>query len=157
MQCSGIIQDKNNMVVAEFSSNHLGIGSFYLEALANETYTAKIKLAQNTELHKTLPKAKQVGFNIVVDNIQRDSVYINIHTNKATLTTTDKDTFTLFIHKDGQSKTIPLSINDVHISQAIAKKEIFNGINTVTLFKNRVPIAERMFFNEYFLRKQRLL
>lgn len=153
VKCSGIIRDKNNNTVAEFNSNHLGIGSFFLEASANETYAAQVKITQNSALNIALPKVQQRGFNIIANNIQKDSIRIDIRTNKTTLATVASDKFTLLIHKDGASKAIPLKIKDTLISQVISKKELFNGINTITLFKGTKPIAERIFFNEYFMRK----
>lgn len=153
VKCSGVIRDKTNTTVAEFSSNHLGIGSFFLNASANETYSAQIKIAQNSVLNIPLPKVQQRGFNIIVDNVQKDSIHIDIRTNKATLATMTSDKLTLLIHKDGASKAIPLNVKDTITSQVISKSELFNGVNTITLFKGKEPIVERMFFNEYFMRK----
>ncbi|WP_311949835.1 hypothetical protein [Mucilaginibacter terrae] len=65
---SGTIFDSKNNKVADFSSAHKGMGTFDFLPVANEVYTAKVKLADGTLKNITLPIVAVKGISLTVKN-----------------------------------------------------------------------------------------
>jgi hypothetical protein len=62
----GIILDSKGKEIANFSSFHKGMGSFELQAKANETYSAKITQPKGIETTYKLPQTVEVGYGLKV-------------------------------------------------------------------------------------------
>ena len=55
----------------------------------------------------------------------------------------------MLLHKDGKVKPISVEFDKSVTQIVIAKKDLFRGVNTITLFNNKnKPILERLFFNQ---------
>ncbi|MGH1383731.1 hypothetical protein [Kordia sp.] len=145
----GIIYDENNTEVTTFESNHYGIGTLQLSPKKNTVYTAKTTFKEEKTNEKALPKVENTGITIQVHNIEKDSVKISMNTNTETLRSIVSKNYTLLIHKDGLTRSMPFSFkNTEKVDLTIARSGLFNGVNTITLFDGKVPILERMFFNK---------
>jgi hypothetical protein len=157
-EASGIIVDKNDSEVASFSSNMLGLGRFSFIPQSGQTYTAKITLSNAKEIKVPLPEIKEKGICIQVNNLRSDNVIVNLTTNSQSFNEVSQNSYELLIHKDGATKVIPVEFTTAQRKIAIPKKDLFKGINTVTLFdQNQTPILERMFFNDALVKKHTLV
>jgi hypothetical protein len=147
-KCSGVILNSKNEEVARFRSNPLGIGKFSFTPTSGETYTAKVTLENSKEFEQSLPEIKQIGVGIMVNNLRNDKAIITLGMNEASWQQLKSQTFKLLLHKDGKVKPIPV-VFDTNIKQiVIAKTDLYNGVNTITLFNDKnQPLLERLFFN----------
>lgn len=156
-ETSGVILDENDAEVASFSSNPLGLGRFSFTPESGRTYRAKVTLDNGKEAEIPLPKSKEKGINLHVNNLNPKNVVITLSTNQKSFDVIFESSYELLVHKDGASKTIPINFMDLQKKIAISKKDLFKGINTVTLFdQDQNPIAERMFFNEALLKEHNI-
>lgn len=145
---SGVILNSNNEEVAGFKSNTLGIGKFSFTPKTGETYIAKVSLENTKEFEQNLPKIQQIGVGIMVNNMPNDKTIITLSMNEPSWNQFKSKSFKLLLHKDGKVKPIPV-VFDKNIKQIIiSKKDLYKGVNTVTLFNDKdQPLLERMFFN----------
>jgi hypothetical protein len=153
-KATGVVVDGNGSEVASFSSNNLGLGRFSFTPESGQSYTAKVTLSSGKEIEVAMPKSKEKGISIQLNNLKTDNVVINLTTNQQTLEEVVGQSYELLIHKDGETKIIPVEFTTAQRRIAIPKKDLFKGINTVTLFdQNQTPILERMFFNDALVKK----
>ncbi|WP_420575020.1 hypothetical protein [Kordia sp.] len=145
---NGIIYDENNNEITTFESNNYGFGTFTLSPKTNNIFKAKTTFKEDITHAKLLPKVENTGIVVQVDNIQKDSVKIAFNTNPETLRSIVSKKYTILIHKDGLSRSMPFSFkNTEKVDLLIARNRLFNGVNTITLFDGKTPILERLFFN----------
>lgn len=145
---NGIIYDENNEEVTTFESNNYGFGTFKISPKAESTFRAKTTFKEETTSEKALPKVENTGIVIQVDNIQKDTIQISFNTNQETLHSIVSKDYTVLIHKDGLSRSMPFSFkNNEKVDLLIPRSRLFNGVNTITLFDGKTPILERLFFN----------
>lgn len=146
---SGTIYDQQNNAVANFSSNILGMGKFSLTPEVGKTYTAKFVLDNDNEEKVVLPEAKPTGIAMSVDNMRKDKFIVSLRTNQKTYEKLGASAYKLLIHRDGLLKGIQIQMDGLVKSFPIAKKELFPGLNIITLVNaENKPIAERMIFND---------
>jgi len=162
---SGVILNSDDDEVARFSSNILGIGKFSFTPMKDEKYTAKVTLDTGKKFEKNLPAIDPLGVAISVNNVRKDKTIITLSLNEDSFNYFIDSKLKLVIHKDGKIKSIPVVFNDYTKNIILAKKDLFKGVNTITLFnENEEPLLERMFFNpmgatknyELFLNKIRV-
>ncbi|MBC8756798.1 hypothetical protein H2O64_19145 [Kordia sp. YSTF-M3] len=155
---SGIVYDEDQKQVASFEGNPLGMGKFLFQPKANHQYTAEIKLENGTILTETLPKAKETGISMILNNPFPDKIIINFSTNEKTLAYNPSKQYKVLIHQNGNLKTLLLTFDDATEKIiSVPKKDVFKGVNTITVFDNNEnPILERLFFNDYFVKKANL-
>jgi len=145
---SGTIYDENDTEITTFESNNYGIGTLKLTPKENTTYKAKTTFEEETTSEQTLPKIERTGISIQVNNIEKDSVKVSINTNPETLRSIVSKEYALLIHKDGKARSMPFVFkNSEKVVLTIARKGLFNGVNTITLFDGKIPVLERLFFN----------
>ncbi|EDP97462.1 hypothetical protein U8527_03875 [Kordia algicida OT-1] len=151
---SGIVYDEYQNQVASFESNTLGMGKFLFQPKQNIQYTAEIKLENGTTITETLPKADQKGVSMILNNPFEDKIIINFSTNEETLAYNPTKQYKVLVHQSGNLKTINLTFDGTEKTISVPKKDLFKGVNTVTVFDhNDNPILERLFFNDYFVKK----
>jgi hypothetical protein len=157
-QASGVIVDTEGAEVASFNSNSRGLGRFSFTPKNGQIYTAKVTLSNGKEVDIPLPESKEKGISIQVNNLKSDNVMINLTTNQQSLEEVVGKTYELLIHKDGEIKVVPVTFTTTQRKIAIPKKDLFKGINTVTLFdENQNPIVERMFFNDALVKQHQVV
>ena len=148
-ECSGVILNMIGEEVTQFKSNSLGIGKFSFIPKSGETYTAKVILDNSKEFEQKLPELQKIGVGIRVNNMRKDHVVITLSMNEASWELLKLQTFKLLLHKDGKVKPISVEFDKSVTQIVIAKKDLFRGVNTITLFNNKnKPILERLFFNQ---------
>ncbi len=156
---SGIVYDENKKEVTSFQGNGLGLGKFLFQPKANQQYTTEIKLDDGTLLNQALPKAKEKGISMILNNPFPDKIIINFSTNEATLKANPSKKYKVLIHQNGNQKTIALTFdNTTEKTISVLKKELFKGVNTITVFDDdNNPILERLFFNDFFVKKANIV
>lgn len=148
---SGKIINSKGEEISSFKGNDLGFSKADFFYDTNETYKAILKF-NTVEKEIDLPKANKTGIIFSVDNTSDTKLKLRLKTNTKTLTTLKKDTLALLVYRNNfisEAVTIALN-NNFKTTQDLflEKSKMLYGINTVTLFKNNVPIAERKFFIE---------
>ena len=145
---SGVILNSANEEVAKFKSNRLGIGKFTFTPKTGESYSAKVSLDNGKDFTQGLPVIKDIGVAIMVNNMRSDKTIVTLSVNQASLDLFKDENFKLLLHKDGKVKPIPVKFDKALKLIVIANKDLFKGVNTVTLFNEKnQPLLERMFFN----------
>ena len=154
---SGKIINSKNEEIVTFKSNFLGIGKFTFIPNKNETYKAIITLDNGKEFEQELPEIKKEGVTIIVNNTRPDKVIINLNLKRQSKDSITNNTmYELIIHKDGKIKNVPLIFDGSTKQIVIAKKSLYKGMNTITLFANKRPILERMFFNNFSIKNHKI-
>jgi hypothetical protein len=141
---SGTITDSRNIVVAQFSTLHAGMGSFMLKPEAGKTYTANIKFTDGTTKTAELPVALNQGYVLSVYQSIRDVITVRIGASAALQNTT----VNLIVHSGGElifSETVLL--NKAVTTVSLEKGTFPSGIAQFTLFDaNNEPLNERIAF-----------
>lgn len=145
---SGTLYDENNEEIDTFESNSLGIGKIEIPNSTATSYSAKVVFEEDKTVDVKLPEIKPFGISVAVNVLKRDTISIQLNTNKATLPNIGLKEYSVMIHKDGFVRSMPFSFKDeTSGTLSIPKERLYNGVNTLTLFDGKTPIIERMFFN----------
>jgi|GEM_PF-1038032 len=144
---SGRITNTKNQEVASFKSQYLGMTkcNFFYEP--NETYTAIVTI-NDTIIKIKLPAAQQNGILLNLDNNAAEHIKLNLKTNKNSADALRNNRYKILFHQKNNIIDYLEIQNPESLSLEIDKKNFFNGINTITLFKDNQPIAERKFYIE---------
>ncbi|MBP93894.1 MAG: hypothetical protein CMC55_07245 [Flavobacteriaceae bacterium] len=144
-----VIDDNTGKPVASLKSNNQGIGAFKI--LQNSTYSAVLNV-DNKEIRVRLPHASEKGFIIhkISGDYNSESVDFQIITNNKTLEEYDDSYVFAVLHREGSIKSVaPIEISKGTKEYKISfyKENVFNGLNTITLFNEmNEPISERHFY-----------
>jgi hypothetical protein len=144
----GVIEDNAGNVVADFATQHLGMGVFALIPQSGKTYRAKIISAGESVYTVDLPPAKEQGYTLAVNNSHGDSLFVKVAISDALLKQKQGSAFYLLAQSAGKiyySATAVL--NTPAFGAAISKSRFPSGILQVTLFDDKnQPVAERIAF-----------
>lgn len=145
----GTVFNEQDEIVTTFQSEHSGMGSFRLFYEKNESYRAHIKL-RDTIFDLTLPRATRQGVSLQVDHTDPVDLRVYLKTNDATFYNQVYSNYSLLFHQDRQLiDLISIARLDSLTGLIEKRKELFlEGVNTVTLFADDRPIAERKFYIE---------
>jgi len=144
----GTIEDNTGNVVADFATQHLGMGVFAITPEAGKSYRAKMNIPGETSFAFDLPKTQEVGYTLSVNNSEKDSLYVKIATNESTLAKNKGRTFYIIAQSNGvvYYSTAGKLENTVYIA-GIEKNRFPEGIEQFTLFgQDGEPLAERIAF-----------
>ncbi|EHQ29969.1 carboxypeptidase-like regulatory domain-containing protein [Mucilaginibacter paludis] len=83
LDVKGTITDNTGAVLADFKSQHLGMGSFLLMPEDGKTYKANVTFADGTSNSYELPKIKQSGISLAVYNTKSDTLSLKVTANSA--------------------------------------------------------------------------
>lgn len=141
---SGTVENHLGTQVADFKTNHLGMGSFYVTPAKDAGYRAIINHGNRTDT-LPLPAASGSRTALAVDNLDSLKMRIRIYSS-ADLADEDKY---LLVHQNGlvyyQIKVPPL--NGTPATLTIPKDSLPNGIVQVSLLSNHfIPLNERIVF-----------
>lgn len=143
----GVFDSENNQLTEVFT-NEVGLGRFELLPKEQQTYTLKATLQGGNTVEKMLPKAKNYGIAMAVNNILEENLVVSLNTNNQTFKTIQKDTFHLAIHRDGIMSLNSFVFDSINRNLKVNKKNLLPGTNIITLFnQNLEPISERLIFN----------
>lgn len=143
---TGYLSDSNGKKVLEFRSEHAGMGFFYLQQLAGESYTATVKFPDGDEKKLTLPKALEQGFVLSATNLDSNYLVVKISASPAMIVAGGQ--FTLVAQNNSLVKFVSTNkLNNSVFSSRIPKSRFSSGILQLTLFDQlNQPVAERLVF-----------
>jgi len=145
IRVSGYISNQNNVRMAEFKSEHAGMGHFRLLPEVADNYTAHITFEDGSEKTYPLPKVKSSGYVLSVSNTDLDELKIRVSTNE---TAKPDEEITLIAQSNGQVYFVSKNkLTSKTFNASIPKKRFPTGILQLTLFSaQNEPVAERLVF-----------
>lgn len=142
---SGTIVTSQGQELTHIESNALGMGSFYLNPMPDETYKAIIKLKNGTTKTLTLPKAESQGTVLSVNNIDDKKLTIKTFFSNSQINT---GAYNLLLQHNG-TVFLNAKINSAKPVNLInvPKDSLPSGIIQVTLLSAELmPLNERIAF-----------
>lgn len=149
LDLKGIVTDNGGNKLTEFSTSHLGMGSFYMNAEAGKSYKANVTFKDGSSKSFELPKAIETGVVAQVNNTDSLAFNLKIVANDAYFQANQNKT--LFIVATNGAiiyYAAKTKLNSQVTSAKIPKDKFPAGIVQITLFsENGEPISERLAFN----------
>ena len=143
----GVVMDSDNKEISSFASAHLGMGYFYLSPQEGKTYRAKLTYADGSDSTIDLPKAKEKGIVLTVNNDSIATAPVRIEASKALYQEEKNKEYSLLIWSGGKAVTVPCKLDSTVITMDILKRMLHTGISTITLFSpENEPLCERLIF-----------
>ncbi|MDB5123821.1 MAG: hypothetical protein JWP94_1950 [Mucilaginibacter sp.] len=143
----GTITDNENKEIMAFTSEHLGMGYFYLTPQEGKIYKAKLTFADGTQNTIDLPKPEAKGIVLTINNDSIPKASVTIIANKVYYAENKDKDHTLLIYSGGIATTVPCKLDSTMITMDILKRRLHTGIATVTLFSPAgEPLCERLLF-----------
>jgi hypothetical protein len=145
----GTVTDNQGNTLSNFTSSHLGMGSFYLNVETDKSYKANITFKDGTSKSFDLPKAIPSGIMSQIINTDPTAFNLKILANDTYFQQNKGKTFFIVATQGGiiyyAAKTrLATQVN----SAKIPKDKFPVGIVQVTLFsESGEPINERLAFN----------
>jgi hypothetical protein len=147
----GTITDNTNKTVAEFTSSHLGMGSFEFTPEDGKTYKATVSYADGSTATPELPKIQTGGMNLSLENSNPNNLALQIQADASFFKEFKDKTFYIIGKSSGiicfAGKTV--LTNSIY-SAIIPKSKFPTGIVQVTVFTDDGdPISERIAFIQH--------
>lgn len=157
VELKGNIQTTTGETITNFETQHDGMG--FIEAVfdANKTYVASIQKNNGSSLEYKLPKVKDEGIALKVDNNNANRVTVLLNRTEKNLANYNQ--VKLVAQMNAQVVfTANLNIDEGQTAASISKKNLPPGILQITLFNDKnIPIAERLVFIEnYFIQQPKV-
>ena len=145
---TGVLTDNDGNQITTFSSTHLGMGSFYLNAEGSKTYKANITFKDGTKKTFNLPKSVESGMSIQVNATNPDMVNFKIVANDAYFQQNQGKSISIVAQNGGRVYYAAQSKLSTQVTAAKIPADKFpSGIIQMTLFgADGQPVSERMFF-----------
>ena len=142
---SGYIADKNNNRVAEFKSEHAGMGVFGLNPEKENVYKAIIKFEDGSEKSINLPRIADEGYVLSLNTNDLENLLVKV---SASASISPNEEITLIAQSNGVVLYASKAKMDARILSAVLPKKRFKtGILQFTLFDSKnEPLAERLVF-----------
>lgn len=148
IRVEGKIHDNKNNKIADFKSNHLGMGTFELTPGKGKQYSAIIYDQNEKKKKFRLPEVKRNGTVIAMNNSFKDSINVSITSNKPASNDPAVNQYILIGQVRGRiyfSEIITLENNKITFT--IPKYKFPTGIIHFTLFDSKsLPLNERLVF-----------
>ena len=146
---NGTIVDNEGNVIVDFATQHLGMGAFAFTPQSGKTYKARIKTGiGETAFETDLPKAKEAGFTLGINNSRPDSIFLKVAANETLFKQKQHSAFYVVAQTGGKVYyTAKSTLEDQVFTAAIDKKRFPSGIVQFTLFTgDGEPLNERSAF-----------
>ena len=148
IEAKGTVTDNAGTVVAEFASQHLGMGVFAITPELNKTYKAAITFSDGSKNTFDLPNVREEGINLSVNNNSPDSVSIKVTANDGFFQKNQNKTFYVIGQSGGvvcyAAQTV---LKSTTYSAAIPKSKFPTGITQFTILSSKgSPQSERVTF-----------
>ena len=143
-EVTGRVVDQDKNEVTTFKVNSLGLGKFILTPKSGTRYLVDYQYKGQSYLIP-IPNIEQKGVGLKLQ-VNGDEVFLKLSSAKNL-----NDSYTLLIHNGSKATYVPLKFNNTKtVLLALIKKDLFPGINILTVFdQNKRPILERLYFNDY--------
>jgi hypothetical protein len=148
IDAKGTIVDNAGATIADFTTQHLGMGVFAILPEAGKSYKANITFADGTQSSYDLPGARGEGINLSVNNNKADSLGIKIAANDVFFQKNQNKTFYVIAQSNGvvcyAAQTV---LKSQSYSANIPKTKFPTGVVQVTVFSSKgSPMSERVAF-----------
>ena len=157
IKTEGKIFDSKSNEIAQFKTNEMGNGSFYLTPDNNEKYSIQIK-TEKINLTESVPTTQNTGLAISYNNnLSNNILAIVIKTNDAGATLYQNKKLTLLLHQNGNSilKDFMFEPNETEKTLRFDKSNLANGVNTIRVIdENLNELAERLVYIESNLKPE---
>ncbi len=146
----GNIVTATNTVVTPFAAQHDGMGFFELEPTIGAGYKAEIKLTNGATYFFDVPKAKDEGVNLMVQNT-KSRIFIMV--NRGVQHPEKYNALLVAAHINGKLVYAGnFNFSEDNTAAAIPKKGLPPGIIHITVFDSLLkPLAERLAFVENYV------
>ena len=140
---------ENNKPKFSFKSNQFGLAKVDFKPQKGFDYKVEVKMQNGQVIQKTIENIKPYGYDMNVHNMLPDNTLVEVTSNMSTSTSYNNHSVKLMVHQEGKFFIIPLEFNkkDTKESISIMHEKLYYGVNTLTLFVNDKPVAERLIFN----------
>ncbi|HTE00713.1 MAG TPA: carboxypeptidase regulatory-like domain-containing protein [Mucilaginibacter sp.] len=134
--------------VATFSTQHAGMGAFALTPQPGKVYKAIITRSDGSTYPLDLPKAKEEGFTLTLNNSSVDNIYLKIAANDQLYQKIRNNAFYLMGRSGGKVYyTASAKLENQVFTTTIEKSRFPSGIVQFTLFsQSGEPLNERVVF-----------
>jgi hypothetical protein len=148
IEAKGTIVDNSGATVANFTTQHLGMGVLVLTPESSKTYKANFTFADGSQSSFDLPNVRSEGINLSVNNNNADSLNIKITSNEGFFQKNQGKAFCGMAQSGGVVCYAAQTVLKNNIYNAIIPKSKFpTGILQVTLFSSKgTPLSERIVF-----------
>lgn len=151
IQAEGKIFDSKFNEIAQFKTNEIGNGAFYLNPDANEKYTVQIK-TEKLNLTQPLPEIQNTGLAISYNNnLSNNILAVVVKTNDAGLTQYQNKKLTLLIHQNANLilKEFTFDASEPEKTLRFDKTNLAKGVNTIRVIDEEMnEVAERLVYIE---------
>jgi hypothetical protein len=140
---SGYVVDSQDTRVAEFRSEHAGMGSFMLTPFGG-TYTAVILTSQG-EKRIPLPASKPSGYVLTLTGEDEDHLFLRVAVNASGFH--GQHISLVAESRSYASGMATFRMKAPYIDVSFSKETLQAGVNRLTLLdENNIPVAERLLF-----------
>ncbi len=145
----GAVVDEMGAVVKSFKSNKRGIGKFDIHLKMGKKYKAILKLKNGKEIDAEFPEIKNKGIALSANNLFPEKAVLELNWNTNKKKDLKEKRYYLLVHQNHLSKKIIVNFpsDDTNRTIFLDRKEMFPGVNTITLFEEDIPILERLLYN----------
>jgi hypothetical protein len=144
----GTITDNSNTIAATITAQHLGMGVFDLEPQAGKTYKAVLTFADGSQNTYDLPKAKDNGITLAINNTDPNRIALTITASDAFFAA-NKGKMVTILGQSGQVVCYAgqTSLTSKTYSANILRSKFPSGIVQFTIFSSNGEVqAERIAF-----------
>ena len=147
----GTIVDNDNKSVADFTSQHLGMGIFALTPEAGKSYKANVIFPDGTQSSYDLPRIMDEGIDLAVNNNNPDSLNVKISSNDEFLQKFNNTRFYIVAQSGGVIYyAAQTNLRNLFYSAVIPKNKFPTGILQVSLLSSEGdPLSERIVFIQH--------
>ena len=148
---AGKVTDNAGNEVADFTSQHAGMGIFALLPENDKTYKATVTFPDGTKSDYELPKVSAEGINLAVNNSDPENLNIKIATNTEFFQKYRNKGYYIVAKSGGTIYYTALAALQSQVyTAAVSKSRFPTGILQVTLFAaNGEPLSERIVFIQH--------
>jgi len=145
---AGTITDNEGNQITTFTSTHLGMGSFYLNAEGTKTYKANVTFKDGTKKSFNLPKSIESGISIQATTTNPDLINFKIVANDSYFQQNQGKNIYIVAQNGGRIYYAAQSKLATQVTAAKIPSDKFpSGIIQMTLFgSDGQPISERLIF-----------
>jgi hypothetical protein len=149
----GKVFDSKSKEIAQFKTNEMGNGSFYLTPDNNEKYTVQIK-TEKINLIEAIPQTQNTGLAVSYNNnLSNNILAVVIRTNDAGVTLYQNKKFVLLIHQNRNFILKEFTFNNDVPEKTLRfdKMNLANGVNTIRVIDQDLnEIAEQLVYIETY-------
>ncbi|MBS3739620.1 MAG: hypothetical protein KGY51_11615 [Psychroflexus sp.] len=136
--------------VIDFKSNRFGHAKVEFSPKEGKNYYIKATLPNGDIIEKTVEDIKPFGYVMNVNNTLANNTLVEISSNLPKEYDHDNTDVKLMVHQEGKHFNVPVYLDSemTSIPLLFNQRQLFHGVNTLTLMVNNQPVAERLIFNE---------